>query len=55
MKIIKITKCFDECPYCTGPDYNKKTKTWQYTCQEIPEWLDNEDVIPGWCPLENAT
>jgi hypothetical protein len=54
MKVIKITKCFDECPHCTGPDLNRKTGVWRYTCQEIPEWLDNEDIIPDWCPLNDV-
>jgi hypothetical protein len=57
MKIIKITKCFDECPHCTGPDYNNsdpKKATFQYTCQEIPDWIEDEDTIPDWCPLEDA-
>lgn len=56
MKIIKIDKCFDNCPHCTGPDYNKEKSRMMFTCQEIPEWIDNEDTIPDWCPLiENTT
>ena len=55
MKIIKINKCFDDCPHCTGPDYNRKNKLFMYTCQEIPEWIENEDIIPDWCPLEDGS
>ena len=51
MKIIKIKKCFDDCPHCTGPDYNKDKKLYQYTCQEVPDWIEDEAYIPDWCPL----
>lgn len=52
-KVIRINSCHGECPHCTGPDYNSKTNKWQFTCQEEVEWLDNEDIIPDWCPLED--
>ena len=53
MKIIKIESC-EDCPHCTGPDWNKKAKEMKYTCQVIPEWIQDEDAIPSWCPLEDA-
>jgi hypothetical protein len=31
-----------------------KKATFQYTCQEIPDWIEDEDTIPDWCPLEDA-
>ena len=53
MKVIRITKCFDDCPHCTGPDCNQANQSiYQYTCQEMREWIDDEDTIPDWCPLE---
>ncbi|MCP4579814.1 MAG: hypothetical protein GY846_26385 [Deltaproteobacteria bacterium] len=53
-KIIKIKKCTDDCPHCTGPDWNKTAKEMQYTCQELPAWIPDGDCIPDWCPLEDA-
>ncbi|MCP4552485.1 MAG: hypothetical protein GY834_10700 [Bacteroidetes bacterium] len=50
-KIIKITKCFEECPHCIGPNYNKKRKTMQFSCDETGDWLDNVDIIPDSCEL----
>ena len=51
MKIIEINKCFDECPHCIGPDWNRQKRKMMFTCQEIPAWIDDVDNIPGWCPL----
>jgi len=51
-KIIKIKSC-EECPHCTGPDWCKKENEMLYTCQEIPEWIPDETVIPDWCPLKS--
>jgi len=49
MKAILIDKCFDCCPYCTGPDWNGDKL--MHTCQEAQRWIENPDVVPGWCPL----
>ena len=54
MKIIKINSCFNDCPHCTGPDWHKEKKKWMFTCQEIPEWIEDADNIPDWCPLLDA-
>lgn len=55
MKIIEINKCFEECPHCTGPDWNKDTKKMMFTCQEYIRWIENADSIPDWCPLKDAS
>jgi hypothetical protein len=49
MKAIIIHKCYEECPHCTGPDFDGKK--WYFTCQEVSRWIDDEDKIPEWCPL----
>ena len=53
IKKIKIDKGFDCCPHCTGPDLNKKEGKMMFTCQEAREWIENENTIPSWCPLED--
>jgi len=53
MKVIKINKCFEKCPHCTGPDWDGKT--YKFTCQESVAWIDDEDIIPDWCPLPDAS
>ena len=57
MKAIKITKCFEECPYLRGPDHSKNHGESRFSCDEAMQWLSpgEEDTIPGWCPLEDNT
>lgn len=54
MKIIKINKCFEECPHCTGPDYDRNIDGFAFTCQEEQCWIEDENTIPDWCTLEDA-
>jgi len=51
LKLIKINKCRDECPYCTGPYDNADPKTFMHICEKIQAWIVDADVIPDWCPL----